>query len=454
MSSSTQHRSTPSSALQILAAINQLSLQAYTAANIEILKFKILNETQQLLFYNRAMLCVIRAQKRAEIIGISGQTTVNKKSELIELLQHLLKNLKELDKIKKLDSSSFSTKASQDWTAYSQEKTKPNVCWVPLYRDKTNVVGLWLERWQEQPSWFDYEIELLGFLSMAYGAAWRQMQPKWTLQILLKFPWHMLAMAMTVACLFIHVPLRVVAPCEIAAKQPIIATAPLDGVIAEVMVKNGDYVQQGQLLFSYQKMVLLQNLSAQKNELQYSKAQLDRAVVLSQKRAENLAQIAGLTLQVEKQKAIYDLMRYQTDKLDYFSPRQGTIVLDDAEQWRGRPTAIGEKILLIADQKETKIKIWIPESDNITLHRDRPIKIILNIHPDKTLFAKVSSIASYSRIDDRGVPSFLAEAQWIEDKEYPKLGLKGTAVLYGEKVTLLYWIVRRPWTVLRNFIGF
>jgi hypothetical protein len=35
----------------------------------------------------------------------------------------------------------------------------------------------------------------------------------------------------------------------------------------------------------------------------------------------------------------------------------------------------------------------------------------------------------------------------------PRIGLRGTAKIYGEKVTLFYYLARRPLAAARQFLG-
>jgi hypothetical protein len=57
-------------------------------------------------------------------------------------------------------------------------------------------------------------------------------------------------------------------------------------------------------------------------------------------------------------------------------------------------------------------------------------------------------------MSESNVPSFLAEANWIDgNPEGVKLGLKGTAILYGDKVSVIYWVLRKPWMFIRRSIG-
>ena len=64
-----------------------------------------------------------------------------------------------------------------------------------------------------------------------------------------------------------------------------------------------------------------------------------------------------------------------------------------------------------------------------------------------------SRAARNTTISPAGVPSILAEAEWSEVSLKAKMGLKGYAVLYGPRVSVSYWIVRKPWAALRRILG-
>ncbi|MEM1003500.1 MAG: hypothetical protein AAGH46_12710, partial [Bacteroidota bacterium] len=81
------------------------------------------------------------------------------------------------------------------------------------------------------------------------------------------------------------------------------------------------------------------------------------------------------------------------------------------------------------------------------------IKIILNVSPNESHLARISFIASETVMSDKSVPSFIAEANWAEEYSDIKLGLKGTAIIYGEEVPLWYFFFRKPWAQLRYYLG-
>ena len=38
--------------------------------------------------------------------------------------------------------------------------------------------------------------------------------------------------------------------------------------------------------------------------------------------------------------------------------------------------------MIVADPNNTKVKIWVPENDNIVLDKSKTIKVILNVDPE------------------------------------------------------------------------
>jgi len=82
------------------------------------------------------------------------------------------------------------------------------------------------------------------------------------------------------------------------------------------------------------------------------------------------------------------------------------------------------------------------------------IRIILNINPAQSYEADLIYVANESLVTAQGVPSFVAEASWVNKQPLnTKLGLKGTAILYGDRVSLFYFIIRKPWATARHYVG-
>jgi hypothetical protein len=117
--------------------------------------------------------------------------------------------------------------------------------------------------------------------------------------------------------------------------------------------------------------------------------------------------------------------------------------------------------MMIVDPAKTKARIWLPENDNVDLDKKIPAKIFLNINPSSGIAARIIYISDYTMVNPKGIPCFIAEADWAEKTangdgapQNCKNGLKGSAILFGQEVTLGYWIIRKPWAACRRFFGF
>lgn len=427
-------------AVQLLAAINQLTIKAFKSNREQILFFIILNDTVPIVAYDRATLWKIGHRKKPSLVGISGQTSLSKATDLSKRWQSIVSEIKEPEKLQEIKHPALSQETS--------------VLWLPIFAHEEAALGLWLERWNNV-KWRQDEIDVLKFLMIGYGAAYEKFYRKFSItRIFKKKPIPYITTALLFLLLFLPVPLRIVAPCEVVAKDPMILTAPLDGIIKSILVRPGQEVKQGQLLFEYDKRVPLQDLKVAAKKVDIVKAELNRYVADAQKDKKALAELGIASLKLKKEQLELELAKFKASQLNGYSPIAGVAMLDAPEEWEGKPVRMGEKILLIANPHETRVRMWIPEDDNIMLNPNDNIKVILNVMPEKTLEAKVIYIASYTHVTEKAVPSFVGEADWVKDEPEAKLGLKGSAILYGEKVSLFYWIIRKPWNYVRRFTGF
>ena len=163
---------------------------------------------------------------------------------------------------------------------------------MPIFTDDKLHIGLWLERW-EGKDWNPQEVEIVNFVSQAYGIAWERFLPKYTTRMLKNRKLLLTALLLSMAILAWRVPLRVVAPCEVVPKNPILITAPLEDIIAEVVVKPGQHVAKNEPLFEYDKRVALENLKAAEEQVRVAQLDLNRAKTVSFK--DEKAQLKSLS---------------------------------------------------------------------------------------------------------------------------------------------------------------
>ncbi|MBA3958036.1 MAG: HlyD family efflux transporter periplasmic adaptor subunit [Parachlamydiaceae bacterium] len=427
--------------VQLLAEINRLTLKAFKSPKVQNLIFLILNDTVPIVRYDRAVLWKLDPKGKPTLLGISGQSSVNKVTDLSKQWLDIVTNLKDPGTPQELRIPEIPESNS--------------VLWMPIFVHDKPMLGLWLERWNNV-KWKQEDIDLLKYILVNYGAAYEKFVPKYSIKdFIRKRPVPYIAGLSLLLLMFVRLPLRIVAPCEVVPKDPIIVTAPLEGIIEQVVVKPGQQVNKEDLLFEYDKRVPLQDLLVAQKKVEIIKAEVDRATAQAQKDKKALAELGVEAIKLKKEKLELELAEFRASQLNVHAPEAGVVMLDNPEEWEGKPVKMGEKVLVIANPLETRVRMWVPEDDNIVLDIKKPIKVFLNVHPEQSLVANLIYIANYTHVTDKSVSSFIAEADWDEKENVKdvKLGLKGSAILYGEDVSLFYWIMRKPWAYVRRFVG-
>ena len=439
----------PVNAVHLLAAINRLTLKVMSVQNMDALIFTMLNDTIQILPYSQAVLWKIN-KDQVDLVGVSGQAGVNPKAIIAKKWGKVIQEMPDKGIAHVIPRAVIEKERPE--IPYLKSVEAASILWLPIYVKGELKAGLWLERWTGK-QWLDDEIELLKFLMKSYGAAWDKFTYHIDVKKILTKPAFLGFLGLLLLASFVRVPLRVVAPAEIVPKDPYLITAPLLGVIKQVDVVQGQEVKKGDLLFQYNKEVPLQDLQIAQKNVTIAEAELSTAMSQAFKDKKALADTATLENKLRKELIGLELAKYNATFVEYRSPVDGTVMIDDPDTWRGNPVKIGEKIMMIAKTGQIEVKIWIPEADNIPLDPNLPIKIFLNIDPNTNYEAKLVRISDFTQMSDKQISSFVAEADFLEQSHELKVGLKGTAVLYGQNVSLFYLVIRRPWSTVRTYLG-
>ena len=442
-------------AFEALATLQQLTLEAGLSENLPQLIFRILNRSIGYCRYDRAALWKLTG-RRPKLFGVSGQVGVKEYTPLVSDWRRVVESLPARDAVSIVDGRKFGASAST-WDGLVQRTRGLSVMWLPIVVNERTVAGLWLERWGSA-RFTQNDVARLGSLAVAYGVAWRSVtRQRGALARILQSRRRQitigLVVAVAAALCFVHVPLRVVAPCEVVPKDPVSVAAPLNGVLDEMPVLPGRQVAAGELLAVYDQRVALEELKVARQQVQIIESDLQRARVQAFDDPVARAQIALLENRLEQEQTRLRIAEYRADRLEVRAPVAGTLMLDDPQEWRGRPVQVGERLMMIVDPRKTKVRIWLPEHDNIAFDRERPLTIVLDSDPRRSRSAALHFLANHSQVNRAGQAGFRAEADWAEAAPDVKLGLQGSAVLYGHDVPLGYWLVRRPWATVRRFLG-
>lgn len=438
-----------------LATLQQLTLEAGLSTDQKQLIFRILNRSIAYCHYDRAALWGL-VGSGAKLLGVSGNADVNQRSPLVDEWRRVVGAMPDRDAAAIINQAAFPGQEDL-WDDLARRTVGLSVAWLPITVGGRAVAGLWLERWGGK-EFSESELAQLEMLALSYGVAWRSVVPrpnrltKW-LSSRRRATAVAVAALLVAALCFVELPLRIVAPCEVVPKDPVAITAPLNGVIDEILVLPGRSVEEGELLAVYDKRVAIEEMKIAQEQLHIVESELRRSQVKAFEDPTARSAIALLKNRLEQEKIRVHIAQYRVDRLEVLAPVSGTVMLDDPHEWRGRPVQIGQRLMMIIDPGKTKLHVRLPDSDNIDFDRDRPVMVILDSDPRNSRLAMLRFVADHSREGKNGMPYFRAEADWCGMEPALKTGLQGTAILYGEQVPLVYWLFRRPFGAVRRYLG-
>ena len=141
-------------------------------------------------------------------------------------------------------------------------------------------------------------------------------------------------------------------------------------------------------------------------------------------------------------------------QVEMAAPRDGVAVFSDPNDWLGKPVVTGERIMLLADPATPAMLIHLPVADAISLDLGAPVKLYLSAHPLSSIEGRISETSYQAITTPDGVAAYRLRATIDGPAPDARLGLRGTAKVYGGWVVLGYYLLRRPLATLRSWSGF
>lgn len=438
-----------------LGTLVQLGKRARSATTIEELGFVAVNETHQLVPYRQAALWRRDVKGVGSVRAVSGAPAIERDAPFCLWLERVLAALDRDDAGtpgRAVGAADLPTELGQQWADWLPARA----LWLPLPgRDGVPLGGLLLAR---DPPWQESEGRLLVELADIYGHAWAALSGRrrrsWATL------WHRsyrIKAAIAVAVfglLWVPVTQSALAPAEVVPLEPAVVRAPLDGVIEQVVVQPNQDVKADQLLLTLDPNTVQNRLEVARKALDVAEAEYRQASQQSLFDDKSRSQLAALQGRLEQRRAEVAYVASLLDRLSVKADRAGIAVFEDRNDWTGRPVTLGERILTIADPNRAELEIRLSVPDAIMLEPGAPVAFFLNVAPERSI-AAVLRYASYEATPSPdGVLSYRLKASFGADQAPPRIGLKGTAKIYGQRVSLFYFLMRRPLAVVRQVLGF
>ncbi len=441
-----------------MVAFADLEERARQAKSVQELIFIITNETYGLLPYRQAVLWELDTGKRTKLRLVSGLTKLTDDSPNTIFLKRLGKEIATRlgDDGEYFVSTDFKSKLAQEWAEWMPDYLLCFYIKGPNANDRPRaIVGFALENeaTELQQEWL---IRLLGSYGYSWGALTGQRQKMssgwWRNRLL----WGAAAV-LSLLAMFIPVRLSVLAPTEVISFDAIAVSAPMDGVVKEFKVTPSQVVKKGDVLLTLEDTTLKSRRDVAVKQLAVAKADAlaaaQRAFASDQSRGE----LAALNGRVAEREAEITAIDDMLARVEVKAPRDGIAVFGDVNDWQGKPVVTGERIAQLADPKDNGLLIWLPVSDAINFDVGAVVKVYLQVAPLQPLSAKVVQSSYQVSLAPDGVASYRLRARFdgLDESELrqARVGLKGTAKIYGEKAALGYYLFRRPLATLREISG-
>lgn len=433
----------PGPAERVFAQFLTLQGQARAAADIDSLAYVLVNEAQALFGYRHAALLIAGRVK-----AVTGISVVEANAPFVAFVENAAAQLHKQGcaaQAQVVAADSLSAQSRADWRSLSTAA----VFWLPLLdRQGQPFGGLWIAR--EQP-WNQAEQALLGQLGGCYAHAWLALQPR--------KPWRLrwprskvIAVAATVLLLLL-LPVRqsVLAPAEVVPLGGQVVAAPLDGVIAEFLVKPNQPVKSGDILLRFDATSIRAQADVAERSLQVAEAELKANAQRAFSDAESSARIDLFAARVEQKRAERDYARELLARTEVRAERDGLAVFADAQRWTGKPVQTGERLMQIADPSQAELRIDLAVADALNFQPAAEVALFLDSDPLHRHAARLQRQAYEAQPLAGGQLAYRLDAEFSEAP--PRIGLRGTAKLYGGRAPLALYLLRRPLAALRQTVG-
>lgn len=450
-----KHVPSPSAETQLLglSLLMQLSKRARLVEGERELAFVMVNETHALTPYRQAVLWRSDPRGGGKIMALSGIATVERNAPQVLWLNRVLSHLASQENAAPVcvEAADLPDTLGAPWSEWLPAYGLV----IPLKARTGEQLGLLLLS-RDKP-WGQGEQQVLQELAEAYGHAWmslssgrrRMVGGRLRARPLVK----LVAAAVILGALWIPVPLTVLAPAEVIALNPTIVRAPLDGVVDRFLVQPNEPVRQGQPILELDARAIQNKLDVATQELAVAEAEYRQAAQEALFDDKSRVKLAVLKGRMDQRRFDMNYAKSLLERIHVTAAHDGLALFDDPNEWIGRPVTIGERLMVIANPNQALLEIWLPVADAIKLTPDAQVEFFLNVSPEHPLHATLVQANYEATLSPANLLGYRLRAKFDDGAALPRIGLRGTTKLYGERVSLFYYLARRPLAALRQFLG-
>jgi multidrug resistance efflux pump len=426
-----------------LSALIDLERRAREASPAE-LPYLMVNDTLAVVPYQQSALW-----RAGRVAAVSGVASADEGGPYYGWLSRALAAAAKLHQAGVVDAAALGLDP-----AVWDEWFPPTAFWLPLADRRGHLFGGLL--FGRQDSWHDAEIQLLealgGTYALCLAVANQRRRPRHGRTHRRRWLW---IAVMTVAAAVSMLPVRssVLAPAEVVAATPFPVRAPFDGVVDTIHVTPNAPVHKGEILISFDTTERHAKADVAQKALEIARAEYAEASQQAMSDPRSKGRLAILQSKVAQAELEYEYDRTMLQRAEVLSPADGVAVFDDPHQWIGRPVTLGERIMVVAPPQSEDIDLAVPVADVVTFQDGADVTFFPNITPDHPSRGHLLYASYGSAPNPDGVLSYQFRAHLDDPPGGLRLGLKGTAKLFGPREPFALWALRRPIAVVRTWLS-
>ena len=438
-----------------LSTLLQLEQEARSAETTTDLAFIIANETRRLTPYKQAFVWRLNTHGKCVLQTVMGAARFERTAPFIQWLEKFGQwCISRPDEARRtLTAENVDAQLAGDWAQHLPS----HMLVLPLTAPNGKLLGL-VAMVRDEP-WAEGEQMLVARLVEAYGHAWTGLAPghetviQRFLNVLSNKKLMLVAAAFLAAILFFPVSQSVIAPVRVTPTNAGVVAAPMDGVIASFVVTPNQSVEKGDILFRIDDTNLRNRRDVAQKALEVARAEFERISKQAFYDPESKSRIAELAARVDQRAAEAAFTEELLGRVNVRADRSGIAVFQDANEWLGRPVVTGERVLRIANPEKVELRADLPVDSLLNFPPNARAQAFLNVAPLSPLEATVQTISYEPRATPAGVLAYRVTARLQPSSSPPRIGLKGVAKIYGERVSLFWYLMRKPISAIRRVMG-
>ncbi|MBM3116852.1 efflux RND transporter periplasmic adaptor subunit [Jeongeupia naejangsanensis] len=438
---------------QLLLSLDAVRDRALAAPSLDALAFSMANDLYPFLQFYQAVVFAEHEGGRLELLAVSG---LAKPSEDSPYLVWLIRAGRFLATQLNGDAPVWLARdrlALDDDLAEGWQEWWPAGAWVlPVLDRDGHRLGLLCVLLDEAPP--EAFPGLLTGVRLTWSYCWAALSKRRRrFRLRLSKRQYTIGAVVLAVIMALPVPLTVLAPAEVVSREAQVISSPVDGVVERMLVRPNQQVEAGTPLFALEETTLRNRVSVLEKQVAVADAELMAASQRAFDNAQSKGELAELGGVAQQRRAELAAATAQLTRSQVKSPKAGVAVFSDVNDWLGKPVVTGERILSVADPGRPAMRIELPVADAIALEPGAEVTLYLTAYPLTPLHGKVLETSYQAKPSESGVVAYPLLASIDGAPAHARLGLHGTAKLYGQRVTLAYYLLRRPLAAVRAWTG-